>query len=712
MMAKNVSDTTPLTPTTSDMKGQLGTDVEGAATDNKAFSQQVLSDIAAFICGEIILVQNDTERSEFLQRVRLWRRQREIIPASATKNTPWVNASNACSPLSAIKTNGVYAKVKGAFTQRKPFWTVETEDKDWQETTRVLATYMNAIAKSRYHMDLMGGLKEALYNQVSLGTEFVALPWVVENVSFGRPDPATGNIVQQELAVRNCVGFVPLKLENVLTRAFWKDIQRAPWISVKYQYYWYELQAKQALGVYMNVDQLQGMRKARYWPDEQAAFDNAGVKPDIAKIDTYEIYETYMRWDLDGSGRQQEIIITVEPLSNTILRAELNPIGIRPIARMPYLDITDTIYAVGIGWLMERLEEEATTVDNMLFNGTALSNLQMLAVRRDSGIGPNETVEAGKIVYLDDPTRDIAPIRFPDVAQSLLYLQKLIADNADRVSGASDYILGYENRNVGTAATASGTMFLAQQNQSVLSAIMEQIETGFREVGRIVMYQLMANKDNVDYSLIDPKDVPLLKKLLAMNPLDVTKKISLSIEMTEVDRTEEAERQLLMTKFQLYAMLHDKMMQDAQVMSNPQVQQVAPKMVELAQQFYAGWATLGTELMETLGDKDPEKMIPFVQDILLQIQLTDAQKEMALQGVKNAIQQRGGIAGLQSAGGGGAAPGMGAPAGQGTPAGAGGAVPPGPLPTGGVPPTGNVPGEMLPPRVRLAQNLPGPGAVG
>lgn len=606
-------------------------ELETKVAEASQFPEENVKELVGYLASEIKDVEGGEENSAFFERVNVWRRQREARPEKKTATYPWPGAANTCPPLAAIKTNGVYAKAKGAFT-RKPLWSVVMENAD---QARALENYFNAASESDRHFGMKAKMDETLYDWASIGTEFIALPWVVDEVTFKKsvsPGVAPQEVTRQS---RNSVAFMPQKIENVVTRAMWADIQRSPWIAVKYQRYMHELRLRERQGIYTNVDLVVG-NEAKELPENiSKEYERGGLSPNLDKAKVFNVYEVYCKWDINKDGAEVELILTIELESRTCLRIEYNPIGLRPIARMPYLDTTGTIYGIGIGWMMENLQEVVTTLHNMGLNSLHLAHLPILAAKRGSGLGPNEILKPLKLLFGDNPREDFYPFMFPDVSANCFMAERLEKDYADQYSSATDYSLGHESRLVGTKATMGGTMFLANQSQTVLTAIMERVEQSFSEIGTIMFYQLVANKELVDFNLVSEADREPLKAVLDTPIEKIPEVLAFKVKMTDVDKTENAKRQNLMAFMQMYTMYGDKMMQYL-MMASQQQQQVPPQVQEFLATMAVGSTRLMEKMLEFIGERDGDDYLPFMKDTEFMLEQMDIMRETQLKEAKSA----------------------------------------------------------------------------
>ena len=202
-----------------------------------------------------------------------------------------------------------------------------------------------------------------------------------------------------------------------------------------------------------------------------------GIMPDqTSDTRLYALYSLNCFWDVDGDGFPEDVVLWFDPVTGSVLRSEFNDLGIRDYVRLPYFERPGELYAMGVGWMTEQLQDAFTALMNMYINGTMLAMLQMYVSRRGSGIAPNEIFRPLKNIIVDNPKEDFLPVKFPDMGYGTLQAQMMIKEMADRATGASDAMLGFENKATSARTTATGTMFLAQQGSRLFNSIRSGID--------------------------------------------------------------------------------------------------------------------------------------------------------------------------------------------------------------------------------------------
>ena len=602
--------------------------------------------IMEYLQQEIRDVEEGDEREEFLDRVNKWRRQREAQPEQKTKNYPWKNASNVTVPIAMTNANGIFALLKSTFSRRIPFWSVLVDDPKLKDQAAALEDLLSTLAESSNHMNIRKKNSNILYDLASLGTEFVKIPWTVKRLNFKRRNPETGATETVTKKIKNTPDLIPIRLEDFLTRPYWgSDIQRAPWIAHKLHFMKHELMERENSGIFTNVDVVLNGTSNEVDENRQDSMERGGTDFNkSSEASMFDIYEVYFYWDVDGNGIEEDMVAWIDVVSGKFLRVEYNSLGVRPIVRMPYFERPDELYAIGTGWMVENLQDEIDALHNMRIDGTHISMLQMFVSRRGSGLGPNEEFRPLKHIIVDDPLQDFQVVKFPDLGYGTLQAELLTKEYADRVTGSADAMMGFESKSAGTRATSSGTQFLAQQGSRIFTAISESVEDAYGEIGQIVVFQIVKNKnliiDELD-KLVSPEHVEPLMEVLNMKVEDIPTTFKFKVETTQAEKTEDVRRQSILTLFQLYSMGGEKLINLASMIFNPQVQ-LPPEAKEAAMKFYIGGTKMLDEIMEFFGEDDRRSYLPYIKNLEFMTAAIENMKDQKLDMMKMQMKQQGG----------------------------------------------------------------------
>lgn len=573
----------------------------------------------------------DSELEPLRKKWNKIRRQRENESEHEVKNFPWDDASNIPMPLAAMNTNTIFASMKAAFSGKIPFFNLKSRI-DHYDDAECLQDYFNELIESKHHVDLRSVNNTIFYETSSLGIQWVHVPWLVDEFTYKRE--SEGGIEQVKITRKDCPVVIPILPEDMFYRTRSATIQGASWIGIRYRVTEQELKQRQYFGIYDDVDKVIDNVRTDLTPDNLMQMERR-IGMDSQASEPYEIFEIYLYWDIDDDGLMESIRVWYERSSSTLLRAELNGLGVRPIACFRYLPYPGKETAgIGIGKMCEKLQDGCDALLNGAINSTFISSLQMFATPMDSGIGPREEFYPFKQIKLSNP-RDFVPINFPNTALPNLQMINAIQQWADRFTGATNAMSGFPDTYAKTRATSSGTMFLAQQGSRMFNAIIEGIEETYAQVGSFILFQLALNKDRLDMTLLPEKKMERVKAILNVRPEELPTRFTFRISTTEVDQTDEAKRQKILTKSQLYQvygqstlgllqnMLQTLMGIDPQ---NQMIPTVVQKIGEYTLNFIVGSQKMMEDILKEF-DTDAKGYLPNVMDIQMMVEMINMQRE-------------------------------------------------------------------------------------
>lgn len=607
---------------------QEGGSVIRSEEDEKRIMTRIQDEVLEVLEGDVY--------TEMREKWKKWRRQREAVPEQETKNFPWEGASNVSVPLAMMTTNGITSLLKSSLMERSPFWDVTRRGTITDKVQAdALEAFLEALSESPYHLNLKNHLGPIAYDLVSLGTAFIKVPWVADKWTFRRDD---GQVVEKLRSASPKVINIPL--EDFLMQPYFDDVQRAPWVGQVVYLTEHELRARERIGVFENVDAVINGGASGVTEGREETMDRMGIALGTKdKSGMYAIIELYIYEDADGDGFTEDLKLWVHPETGTFLRAEFNSLGVRPIARLTYFDRPGELYGIGVGWIVERLQDEIDALHNMRIDGTMLSMLQMYVTSRGSNIAPGEEWRPLKHLEVDDASRDFTVVKFPDISPGTIQAEYVTKEYADRATGATDAMMGFESFAGSSRRTASGTMFLAQQNMRTLQPVIDSIEDAFSEIGRLATFQLVRNKDFLEDQvlMVPPEHQAALKELLGRIEIeDIPSSFQFRIKTTDMQKTEEAKRQAKLTLIQLYVTYGQQVFQMLPMIYG-QNANVPPQIKQVAAKFFVGATNMMDEVFSFFGDERSDKYLPYVKDIELMLQAMDMAKEQQVGGLYEQI---------------------------------------------------------------------------
>lgn len=210
--------------------------------------------------------------------------------------------------------------------------------------------------------------------------------------------------------------------------------------------------------------------------------------------DRYQILETYMKYDANGSGIFSDIIVHMHERSRTILKAtylrRVNRAGERPFKKIDFHIRNGQEYGIGIIEILYPYALEMDAMHNMRIDFGLISTMPFGFYRPSSSINP-ETInlEPGALIPVDNPQTDIF---FPNLGNRTVFgmqeeqsLQMMI----DRVTSISDLNLGVIGGQ-GATRTATGTKALVGEASANLDVYLRRMNRGWKRALEYLLHML------------------------------------------------------------------------------------------------------------------------------------------------------------------------------------------------------------------------------
>ena len=206
-------------------------------------------------------------------------------------------------------------------------------------------------------------------------------------------------------------------------------------------------------------------------------------------IPMYTVHETYLRYDIDKDGIDEEIVVWRDWDSGLILRLtyldRVSPTGKRPFVLKKLIPMAGTPYGLGFGEMLYGINNLLDYIANQRLDAGTFNTFPWFVYRAGSGIQDSDIrIGPGKGIPVDS-VNDIA---FPKVNGNPAYgfqEEQLITDYAERVSGVSRLAQG-QMGGQGIARTATGAASLVSELNTNLDIFIKRYQFGFKKSLRII----------------------------------------------------------------------------------------------------------------------------------------------------------------------------------------------------------------------------------
>ena len=215
------------------------------------------------------------------------------------------------------------------------------------------------------------------------------------------------------------------------------------------------------------------------------------------ELDRYEILEAYIKYDVDGSGLNSDVIVWVSTQTRRILRAtylhRINKAGECPIVNAVFHKRSgqNTGMPIGLAEMLHPISRELDMMHNLRIDFGMISTVPFGFYRSGSSLDPQViNIEPGKMIPVDNPTTDVY---FPNLGNKTLFgfqEENALYTMIQRLTGISDMSLGTVTSTQGPTRTATGANMVTQEMNVNLDVPLQRLNRGWRKALQFLMHML------------------------------------------------------------------------------------------------------------------------------------------------------------------------------------------------------------------------------
>lgn len=266
-----------------------------------------------------------------------------------------------------------------------------------------------------------------------------------------------------------------------------RDIQKDP-VMIHEKLLYRQLEASEKDGGAINVTTK--LSDMIYIPSVATANDNGEFREVKLRNQEVEVIRWYGMFDYNRDGIAENIRVMVNP-DNKIYLGGIDMVNVTFSGRRPinhqkydsYLDRMDDLDGEGILMKVKELAEEVDAIFNQI------SDAHTLAVLRPFFYDPSGDVDAPAIVLgpnkgipITDPQKNVYYPPFEIPTERLINAIRLVLEFIERLTAASEYIMGRESDIVGGSGTATRTNAIVQSAEIRFTLPSERLRQGAADI--------------------------------------------------------------------------------------------------------------------------------------------------------------------------------------------------------------------------------------
>ena len=267
-----------------------------------------------------------------------------------------------------------------------------------------------------------------------------------------------------------------------------KDIQVDP-VPIKETFLFRELEEMERRGVCIKVTGEEGLEKFIHITGVDNSIDEVEqqrVKKVKLRNMPVEVIREYLNYDIDGIGVNENIRIYISPEHRLYLGGvrmrDITKSGRRPLDFTKYdnyLDRPDDLDGEGVIHKVKELAEEVDACFNQLTDGNTLGVLRPFFYDPSGDVdAPAIKLGPNKGIPVTNPSQNVYFPPFDIPTERLINAIRLVMEFIERLTAASEYIMGRESGTVGGSGTATRTNAIVQSAEIRFTLPSERLRLG------------------------------------------------------------------------------------------------------------------------------------------------------------------------------------------------------------------------------------------
>lgn len=443
------------------------------------------------------LSRAEGDRGDFVLKLARWKYLYDAPMAEEPKNFPLANSANLTVPVIKETVNIQSAQLSQTTITPNPRWVVTTENDEWTPFIGVLERFLDRA--SREELDLDNVLETWILESCKYGTAVLEVGYIEEEVNLMVYDRKGENPKPVKTLKRGPrVWNVPL--QDFIMPFDEQDPQVSPWVSKKIRMNGWTLRDRERDGKFSGVATVLGMDESTPLTSAENSTGYDLVVDEVTETqevleDTvpslrrnYEINEVWIRFDANGDGIDEELLVYYHRQTRTLLSVRYHPYWHheRPFVALPYFPVEYRFLGQGLCEQLEAMQDEISAIHNQRLDNASVANVRAIKSRRTSGaLKPGDPLFTGQIIEVEEMD-DVEPFQLGEVYPSTIMNEQVSRDYVDRLAGTNDASRGSAMPVTRTTATAQ--LALLQESTKRYDQTVRKIRDGIKQVGRLTFH--------------------------------------------------------------------------------------------------------------------------------------------------------------------------------------------------------------------------------
>jgi len=529
---------------------------------------------------------------------------------------PFEGACTDVVPAIAMAVDPIQARISQAIFKADPVFRLKPLRKQWVDKTDSLEKFLDYYQKNKLHLREVCGPR--LFEFCKHGTMYLKTIYDRETYSVKTYDQ-DWSVVKKEVTRFRGPRVVGIPINYFFCPAMYQDIQKSPFIMERQIVTYNDLMIAYKSGKIDDPSDLAGKETISRDMLEMQQQQSAGQQENIQQRKLYfELWEIWCKFDIDGDGVPENLVITYDYLHRKFLQIRYNWYFSQryPYTAIPYTVANSTVQGLGLCEMIYPFQVQLTNWHRIATDNAYLANIRMFIARKDATIENRPKLYSGRVFRVDEPAKDLIPFAAADIYNSTLSERQNTFGLIEKRTGVSDYLTGRESPILGSRATATSTMALIAEGKGRVEEVLANVRAGLAEVVENcfaiwVQYGLDGIEDIAFGDDNVAEDVRAFFNGVGIE--NINGSLGIDLSATDASNSRVAQQQMQLAIIQVLMGYYEKLVQVGQMAI--QAQQTIPQLTEMLKEIMDAARKMFLDLLQKYDIRNPDTYLPDLEKI-------------------------------------------------------------------------------------------------
>jgi hypothetical protein len=319
------------------------------------------------------------------------RRQYAGMPRLPVRTNPIPNAPNIEIPVGAIAADSIYSAAIDALFTASPLLIVRGTEPKWREHAKAMQVWVNWMAE--HELELRRAVENTFLDNTQLGTAAYYVPY-----------SETKRKTDIHRTIQSGPRMVAVAPEDLILPGTARDsIHDSRWAGIRFYYTPVEVRDRAKHNPSWDISKAMPVATVNLVRAQREEFAN--VRSGLTVKEQFEFIDIYAYFDYDEDGEDEDLLITWDRSSNSLISVTFNPYDKRPLEKMVYQARAHAPYGMGVMEMIQPFQEEASELHNYKILNSMLANARLYISEVGNGVDESQEFWPSMVLQVNDITK-------------------------------------------------------------------------------------------------------------------------------------------------------------------------------------------------------------------------------------------------------------------------------------------------------------------